>query len=139
MTSNSFLNISQALFHSNYLLAYDVYFAILQFSNFFSLQVLPNLLDGSIVGVKRMGEVDQQPFQDVCLQKFSREEGEMRSMELSSLWQNKVNNSNWQPFKKVFKDEKLLVWLFSSYTSTVFIHVLSQYQVLVSSKLCREP
>lgn len=72
------------------------------------LNVLPNLLDSSIVGVKRMGEVDQQPFQDVCLQKFSREEWEMRSMELSSLWQNKVNNSNWQPFKKAFKDEKLM-------------------------------
>lgn len=76
-----------------------------------------------------MGEVNQQPFQDVCLQKFSKEDGEMRSMELSSLWQNKVNNSNWQPFKKVFKDEKLVVQFFSSYATTPFC-VLFQYEVL---------
>lgn len=71
------------------------------------LNVLPDLTDNSIVGVKRMGEVNQKPFQDVCLQKFSRDEAEMRAMELSSLWQIKVNNSNWHPFKQVFKDEKL--------------------------------
>lgn len=64
-----------------------------------------------------MGEVDQKPFQDVCLQKFSRDEAEMRAMELSSLWQIKVNNSNWHPFKQVFKDEKLQVWQFPFYSS----------------------
>uniref|UniRef100_A0A161Y1D7 Factor of DNA methylation 1-5/IDN2 domain-containing protein n=1 Tax=Daucus carota subsp. sativus TaxID=79200 RepID=A0A161Y1D7_DAUCS len=75
------------------------------------LNVLPDLTDSSVVGVKRMGEVNQKPFQDACLQKFSIEEAEMRAMELSSLWQIKVNNSNWHPFKQVFKDEKLQVYM----------------------------
>ncbi|CAK9133595.1 unnamed protein product [Ilex paraguariensis] len=70
------------------------------------ISVLPNLLDATTIRVKRMGEVHQKPFQDVCLQKFSLEEWEVRSVELSSLWQEKVNNPSWQPFMKAFKNGK---------------------------------
>ncbi|KAK3005124.1 hypothetical protein RJ639_017848 [Escallonia herrerae] len=71
------------------------------------INVLPNLLDRTKVGIKRMGEVSQKPFQDVCLQKFSQKDWEVRAVELSSLWQEKVNNSNWHPFTKVIKDGML--------------------------------
>lgn len=64
-------------------------------------------MDATIVGVKRMGEVSQRPFQDVCSQKFSAEDWEMRAVELSSLWQDKVNNPSWHPFKQVIKDGTL--------------------------------
>ncbi|KAK3006572.1 hypothetical protein RJ639_016223 [Escallonia herrerae] len=71
------------------------------------INVLPNILDRTKVGIKRMGEVCQKPFQDVCLQKFSRKDWEVRAVELNSLWQEKVNNSNWHPFAKVIKDGML--------------------------------
>lgn len=60
-----------------------------------------------------MGEVDQKPFQDVCLQRFSSEDWEVRAVEQSSLWQEKVKDPSWQPFKKMTKDGKLQVWFFS--------------------------
>lgn len=56
-----------------------------------------------------MGEVDQKPFQDVCLQRFSGEDWEVRAVEQSSLWQEKVKDPGWQPFKKMTKDGKLQV------------------------------
>ncbi|CAH1430618.1 unnamed protein product [Lactuca virosa] len=72
------------------------------------INVLPQVLEGtSIIGLKRMGEVAQKPFQDVCLQRFSSQDWEMRSVELSSLWQDKVNTPNWHPFKQAVKDGKL--------------------------------
>ncbi|KAK1415556.1 hypothetical protein QVD17_31339 [Tagetes erecta] len=72
------------------------------------INVLPQVLDSNnIIGLKRMGEVAQKPFQDVCMQKFSAQDWEMRSVELSSLWQEKVNNPNWHPFKQVVKDGKM--------------------------------
>ncbi|KAL5700811.1 hypothetical protein ACHQM5_026218 [Ranunculus cassubicifolius] len=46
-----------------------------------------------------MGELDQKPFRDVCMQKFSSEDWRMRSVELSSLWQERIKDSQWFPFK----------------------------------------
>ncbi|KAL3523833.1 hypothetical protein ACH5RR_016667 [Cinchona calisaya] len=70
--------------------------------------VLPNLLDSHRIkiGVKRMGEIQQKPFQDACSKKLSCSDWEVRSVELISLWQEKVNNPNWQPFKKTLIDGK---------------------------------
>ncbi|XP_057483940.1 factor of DNA methylation 2-like isoform X2 [Actinidia eriantha] len=71
------------------------------------ISVLPNVLDTTTIGVKRMGEVDQKPFQDVCSQRFSGEDWEVRSVEQSSLWQENVKDPSWQPFRKMMKDGKL--------------------------------
>lgn len=68
--------------------------------------VLSNLVDRTTIGVKRMGEVDQKPFQDVCAKKFSRSDWEVRSVESISLWEEKVSNPSWQPFKNTLKDGK---------------------------------
>lgn len=70
------------------------------------IRVLPCLLDRAIVGVKRMGEIDQEPFKNFCLKKFCHVDWEVRLVEAISLWQEKVNNPNWQPFKKTLKDGK---------------------------------
>ncbi|GFS37039.1 XH/XS domain-containing protein [Actinidia rufa] len=71
------------------------------------ISVLPNVFDTTTIGVKRMGEVDQKPFQDVCSQRFSGEDWEVRSVEQSSLWQENVKDPSWQPFRKMMKDGKL--------------------------------
>ncbi|KAG9139001.1 hypothetical protein Leryth_025663 [Lithospermum erythrorhizon] len=70
------------------------------------IQIMQKITGKTTIGVKRMGEVDQKPFQDVCSQKFCSDDWEMRCMELSSLWQDKVNDPNWQPFKKISRDGK---------------------------------
>ncbi|KAJ0538454.1 hypothetical protein HanHA300_Chr08g0275131 [Helianthus annuus] len=72
------------------------------------INVLPHILESnSVIGLKRMGEVVQKPFQDVCMQRFSAQDWELRSVELSSLWQDKVNNPNWHPFKQAVKDGRM--------------------------------
>ncbi|GAB4828119.1 hypothetical protein Ancab_035034 [Ancistrocladus abbreviatus] len=52
------------------------------------------------IGIKRMGEVVRKRFQDACLKKFCSREREEKSAELCSLWQEKVHDANWHPFKK---------------------------------------
>lgn len=61
----------------------------------------------TVIGIKRMGEVDQQPFKDVCLQKFSGGDWEVKAVEQSSLWQDYVNNPTWHPFKKHIVEGRL--------------------------------
>nr|GLL40264.1 protein INVOLVED IN DE NOVO 2-like isoform X2 [Ipomoea trifida] len=70
------------------------------------ISVWPDLMGRTEVGVRRMGEVDQEPFQTVCLRRFGRQDWEVKATELNSLWQEKVNNPNWHPFKKIHKDGK---------------------------------
>ncbi|KAF8397477.1 hypothetical protein HHK36_016394 [Tetracentron sinense] len=59
------------------------------------------------VGIKRLGELDQKPFRDACLQKFSSGDWDVKSAELSSSWQEIVKNPDWHPFKKISIDGKL--------------------------------
>ncbi|KAH9624200.1 hypothetical protein KSS87_008277 [Heliosperma pusillum] len=58
------------------------------------------------IGIKRVGEVNQKPFRDACCKRFhdgnwDDEFGnyEEKSLELCSLWQNKISDPRWQPFK----------------------------------------
>lgn len=46
-----------------------------------------------------MGEVDQKPFQDMCLQKFPNEDYWNRAAQMCSSWQEQVKNPIWHPFK----------------------------------------
>ncbi|KAF8396789.1 hypothetical protein HHK36_018422 [Tetracentron sinense] len=67
----------------------------------------------SVIGIKRVGELDQKPFRDVCLQKFSSEDWDVKSAELSSSWQENIKNPDWHPFKKISIDGRLQMnpWL----------------------------
>ncbi|CAM8972823.1 hypothetical protein QQ045_030152 [Rhodiola kirilowii] len=56
--------------------------------------------DDTNIGIKRMGEVDQKPFRDACLQKYPSGDWEFTAAELSSLWQDNVSNPNWHPFQR---------------------------------------
>ncbi|KAI3860543.1 hypothetical protein MKX03_025475 [Papaver bracteatum] len=77
-------------------------------------QVLIEGLDGFAnirsrppVGIKRMGELNEKPFRDICIEKFSSTEWEIKSVELCSLWQNKIQDPEWYPYKNVTIDKKL--------------------------------
>ncbi|XP_010931277.1 factor of DNA methylation 5 isoform X2 [Elaeis guineensis] len=53
----------------------------------------------SLIGVKRLGELNDKPFQDACRQRFPNEEPDVKSAELCSLWQCHITNSEWYPFR----------------------------------------
>ncbi|XP_042509837.1 factor of DNA methylation 1-like [Macadamia integrifolia] len=56
------------------------------------------------IGIKRLGEINEEPFQEVCAQKFSAEDWEVKSAELCSFWQEQIKNSDWYPFKRIHVD-----------------------------------
>ncbi|XP_021749523.1 factor of DNA methylation 1-like [Chenopodium quinoa] len=56
--------------------------------------------NGTKIGIKRIGKIDPQPFRDVCFKKFCSLSWEEKFNELYSLWQENVNDSSWNPFKK---------------------------------------
>ena len=79
----------------------------------FAIQGLQDIWsDQDLCGIKRMGEVDEKPFRDVCFQKFPND-WELKSAELISLWQANVSNPIWHPFKTEFVDGKLQVLFFT--------------------------
>ncbi|KAJ0984003.1 hypothetical protein J5N97_002359 [Dioscorea zingiberensis] len=53
----------------------------------------------SVIGIKRMGQLNDKPFRDACLQRFPNEEAEMEYARLCSLWQENICDSRWHPFK----------------------------------------
>lgn len=57
------------------------------------------------IGIKRMGEIDEKAFKNVCKQRYSAEEADIKAVELCSLWQEKLKNPEWHPFR-VVEDSK---------------------------------
>ncbi|KAL9306289.1 putative XS domain-containing protein [Arabidopsis thaliana] len=51
------------------------------------------------IGVKRMGELDEKPFLDVCKLRYSANEAAVEAATLCSTWQENLKNPSWQPFK----------------------------------------
>ncbi|KAJ8443152.1 hypothetical protein Cgig2_005703 [Carnegiea gigantea] len=74
-------------------------------------QVLLNCLQGmltkrTMLGVRRMGELNSKPFSDACALKFSEEDWEIKSAEICSLWEEYLKDSHWHPFKHSIIDGK---------------------------------
>ncbi|RWR76721.1 factor of DNA methylation 5-like protein [Cinnamomum micranthum f. kanehirae] len=68
---------------------------------------LGELLSGrSHIGIKKMGELDTKPFQSACKQKFSAGEAAFKSAELSSIWEERIKDPHWHPFKMVIVGEE---------------------------------
>lgn len=63
------------------------------------------------IGIKRMGEIDEKAFLNSCKQRFGPEEAEIKSVELCSLWQEKLKNPEFHPFKIIPVDGKHEVML----------------------------
>ncbi|XP_010497500.1 PREDICTED: factor of DNA methylation 1-like [Camelina sativa] len=53
------------------------------------------------IGVKRMGEVDEKPFLNVCKLRYSANEATVEAATLCSTWQENLKNPSWHPFKRV--------------------------------------
>lgn len=53
------------------------------------------------IGIKRMGELDEKAFKEACEQRYSPGEADMKAVELCSLWQEKLTNPEWHPFRVI--------------------------------------
>ncbi|CAK8566606.1 unnamed protein product [Lathyrus sativus] len=58
------------------------------------------------IGVKRMGELDTEPFLEAMKQRYNEEEAEDKATELCSLWEEYLKDPDWHPFKVVESDGK---------------------------------
>ncbi|KAL1220046.1 Factor of DNA methylation 4 [Cardamine amara subsp. amara] len=56
------------------------------------------------IGVKRMGALDEKPFQEVTKRKYPAKEANKKAEELCSLWEGHLGDSAWHPIKVVVKD-----------------------------------
>ncbi|KNA20390.1 hypothetical protein SOVF_052860 [Spinacia oleracea] len=57
------------------------------------------LSDRTMLGIKRMGELDSKVFLDACSEKFPKEEQGIKCAEVCSLWEDHLKDSQWHPFK----------------------------------------
>ncbi|XP_072977365.1 factor of DNA methylation 5-like isoform X2 [Typha angustifolia] len=68
---------------------------------------LTEMLSGrSLIGIKRMGELDEKPFRNACKQRYSKEDADVKAMMFCSKWQDELRNPEWHPFKVIIADEK---------------------------------
>lgn len=63
------------------------------------------------ISIKRMGEIDMKAFQQTCKERCSRDEADIKALELCSLWQDKMKNPDWHPFKIVTVEGNSQAWL----------------------------
>lgn len=52
----------------------------------------------TLIGVKRMGEIDQKAFHNACKER-SLEDPSLQATTLCSLWQENLKDPGWHPFK----------------------------------------
>lgn len=64
------------------------------------------------IGVKRMGELDEKPFLNVCKQRYSANEATVEAATLCSTWQENLKNPSWHPFKREGTGDKAKVGSF---------------------------
>ncbi|XP_073105568.1 factor of DNA methylation 5-like [Elaeis guineensis] len=63
---------------------------------------LKEMQSGStLIGIKRMGELDYKPFRNAFKGKFLSIEADIKAAELCTFWQQELQNSDWHPFKVI--------------------------------------
>lgn len=55
----------------------------------------------TLIGIKRMGELDEKPFQVACKKKYKAEDVDTKAAELCSSWQEEIKKPSWHPYKIV--------------------------------------
>ncbi|PWA61112.1 domain XH [Artemisia annua] len=60
-----------------------------------------------LIGVKRMGELDEKPFIAAAKRKGSSREDEENAIKLASLWQKHLEDPSWHPFKVITVDGQI--------------------------------
>ncbi|KAJ1282610.1 hypothetical protein BS78_03G065500 [Paspalum vaginatum] len=66
------------------------------------IKALEDELNGwSVIGIKRMGELDEKPFENACKRKYGKDDYQTRAVELVTHWQEELKKPSWHPFKRV--------------------------------------
>ena len=70
----------------------------------------------AIIGIKRMGELDEKPFYNACKRKYGKDDYQTKAAELVSSWQEELKKPSWHPFKVVQDngEDKVFTVLFYS-------------------------
>ncbi|KAM3197596.1 hypothetical protein ACQJBY_072957 [Aegilops geniculata] len=61
---------------------------------------------GAVVGIKRMGQLDENPFRAACNLKYKDNNPEGKAAKLVSYWQEEIQNPLWRPFLTILVDEE---------------------------------
>lgn len=73
-----------------------------------AISVLRDVLnERTTLRIKRMGEVDVRPFQELCSRRRCDGDQDTMTMMICSAWQENVKNPQWQPFKNALIEGKL--------------------------------
>lgn len=56
------------------------------------------LTDRTLIGIKRMGELDEEAFKIACRERFCKDEAVIKAAELCSKWADELKNPEWHPF-----------------------------------------
>lgn len=60
----------------------------------------------TLIGIKRMGEINSKTFLKACQERFSRDEAQIEAATQCSKWQEDLKNSDWHPFRVVESNGK---------------------------------
>ena len=58
------------------------------------------------IRLRRMGEIDMKVFYDACKMRFGQEEAQIKASELCTMWQDKLKDAGWHPFKVVIVNDE---------------------------------
>ncbi|KAM3346725.1 hypothetical protein ACQJBY_020977 [Aegilops geniculata] len=61
---------------------------------------------GTVVGIKRMGQLDDYPFRAACNLKYRDNDPEGKAARLVSYWQEEIQKPSWRPFMTIQVDEE---------------------------------
>ncbi|XVF75325.1 hypothetical protein PTKIN_Ptkin13bG0178600 [Pterospermum kingtungense] len=70
------------------------------------LQVLKEISTCTRIGVKRIGEVDSEPFIRAMMTRYNDEAAVEKALALCSLWEENLRDPHWHPFKTMFFEEE---------------------------------
>jgi len=87
---------------------------------------LEDKLNGqTAIGIKRMGELDEKPFQNACKRKYGNIDYQTKAAELVSSWQDELKNPSWHPFLVVqVNGEHKVFCVFFYPTKVLYIFVI---------------
>lgn len=60
--------------------------------------------DCTVIGIKRMGQLDEKPFHHACKRKYRDDDPEGKGARLFSSWQKELKNKSWNPFTTILVD-----------------------------------
>jgi hypothetical protein len=63
------------------------------------------------IGIKRMGQLDEEPFYHACKSKYRDDDPEGKAARLVSIWQEELKNAFWNPFTTILVDGEEKVFL----------------------------